>query len=254
MKNIFYILIAIFVLLPTQASAALEIVSFTPDLVYNNDCQLQLEYSLQVVPASIAITSNYFVSVVPASDAEIQDIPVPAFPGDGIIPTQTVTLTGLGTGDYQVKILENGPAITGQYSTNDLFVPSCESGSTNNSSSNTNNPSSANTQNPSTSVTQNPDMEIPIENPISVGTIPELIQKALEGIIKIGIPLLVVMIIYAGVLYIFAAGNVAKLKSAHDAFLYTLLGGAILLGAWALAQLIQSTLVDLTAYTSGFFL
>ena len=240
-------------LLPIQARAALVVNSFIPDLTFTQSCQLQLEYSLSVVPNSVTTGNSYFVTIVPVvngvlQSAQGQDTGI-NIPANGILVNQTLTLSGFVGGDYQVKIIENtsNQSFVGQYGVNDLSLPSC-------TSSNTNNPSSGNTQDPSVTTSQSPDMEIPIDNPISVGTIPDLIQKVLEGIIKIGIPLLVVMIVYAGALYIFAAGNVAKLKSAHDAFLYTLLGGAILLGAWALAQLIQSTLIDLTAYTSSFFL
>jgi hypothetical protein len=91
-------------------------------------------------------------------------------------------------------------------------------------------------------------MEVPIENPINVTSIPQLIKKVLEAMIKIGIPLLVIMIVYSGALYLFARGNQTKIGAAHDMFLYTLVGGAILLGAWALSELIYDTLIDLTAF------
>jgi hypothetical protein len=95
--------------------------------------------------------------------------------------------------------------------------------------------------------------EINIENPISINSVPELIEKVFEFLIKIGIPLLVVMIVYSGWLYLFARGNPGEIKKAHDMFLYTLIGGAILLSAWAIAQLIHSTLIDLTASIVTFF-
>jgi len=42
-----------------------------------------------------------------------------------------------------------------------------------------------------------------------------------------------------------ARGNPESLKKAKDALLYSVLGAAILLGAWAIAQLISDTVLKL---------
>jgi hypothetical protein len=79
-------------------------------------------------------------------------------------------------------------------------------------------------------------------NPIpGIGSIPEFIKMVLEGAIKIGIPLIALAIIYAGFLFVFARGNSEKLGKAKDALLYSIIGGAILLGSWAIAQFISNT-------------
>lgn len=81
-----------------------------------------------------------------------------------------------------------------------------------------------------------------IHNPLGDTTdIPELIQKALQGALKIGVPIVALAIIYSGFLFVFAMGNPEKLKKAKDALLYTLIGAAILLGSWAIATLIVTT-------------
>lgn len=135
-----------------------------------------------------------------------------------------------------------------------VSVDSCQqSDSDTNTSTNTNtntttSTSESNSQSGGSNFSAGSEEAVNINNPISVNSIPEFIKKALELIIKIGIPLLVIMIVYSGAMYILAAGNATKLEHAHDSLLYTLVGGAILLGAWALAQLIQSTLIDLTAF------
>lgn len=82
-------------------------------------------------------------------------------------------------------------------------------------------------------------------NPINSNTINEFIKKILEGAIKIGIPIIALAIIYCGFLFVAARGNSEKLKKAKDAITYTLIGAAILLGAWALAQLISETVLSL---------
>ncbi|MBI2631091.1 hypothetical protein HYW73_02645 [Candidatus Nomurabacteria bacterium] len=86
-----------------------------------------------------------------------------------------------------------------------------------------------------------------INNPLcgTAGSIPELIQKILEGALKIGIPLLALAVIYSGFLFVAARGNSEKLGKAKDTLLYTLIGGAILLGSWAIAELIANTVTSL---------
>jgi hypothetical protein len=83
-------------------------------------------------------------------------------------------------------------------------------------------------------------------NPIpSVTSIPNLIQTILEGVLKIGIPVVALAIIYCGFLFVFARGKPEELKKAKDALLYTLIGAAILLGSWAIAQMISATVTGL---------
>jgi hypothetical protein len=87
-----------------------------------------------------------------------------------------------------------------------------------------------------------------IVNPIpAVTSIPGLIHRILEGILKIGIPFLALAIIYSGFLFITARGNSEKLEKAKDSLLYTIIGGAILLGSWAIAQMIESTILGITS-------
>ena len=84
-----------------------------------------------------------------------------------------------------------------------------------------------------------------IINPISENTIPAFIQTILVGALKIGIPIVALAIIYCGFLFVFARGNSEKLGKAKDALLYTIIGAAILLGAWAIAKLISATVLAL---------
>ena len=80
-----------------------------------------------------------------------------------------------------------------------------------------------------------------IENPINAQTLDGLIKTILEGILKIGIPIIALAIIYCGFLFVSARGNPESIKKAKDALIYTLIGAAILLGAWAIALLIKNT-------------
>lgn len=80
---------------------------------------------------------------------------------------------------------------------------------------------------------------------VSAGSIPDLIKNILQGALTIGIPVIALAIIYCGFLFVFARGNSEKLGKAKDALLYTLIGAAILLGSWAIATMIQSTVTAL---------
>jgi hypothetical protein len=85
-----------------------------------------------------------------------------------------------------------------------------------------------------------------IVNPIpSVTSVPGLIQKILTGVLKVGIPVVALAVIYCGFLFVFARGNSEKLTKAKDALLWTLIGAAVLLGSWALAQMISTTMLAL---------
>ena len=84
-------------------------------------------------------------------------------------------------------------------------------------------------------------------NPLGGGpaNIPDFIRALLEGVLKIGIPVVALAIIYCGFLFVSARGNSEKLTKAKSALLYTLIGAAILLGSWAIAQMISATITGL---------
>jgi len=85
-----------------------------------------------------------------------------------------------------------------------------------------------------------------ITNPLgNINNINDLIKTLLEGLIRIGMPIIALAIIYSGFLFVFARGNSEKLTKAKDALLYTLIGAAILLGSWGIAQLISDTVLSL---------
>ena len=89
------------------------------------------------------------------------------------------------------------------------------------------------------------DSPVKIENPIGADSINGLIKTILEGVIKIGMPIIALAIIYCGFLFVSARGKPESIKKAKDALLYTLIGAAILIGSWAIAQLISETVLAL---------
>jgi hypothetical protein len=87
-----------------------------------------------------------------------------------------------------------------------------------------------------------------IVNPIpNVTSIPGLIQTILTGVLTIGIPIVALAVIYSGFLFVFARGNPEKLTKAKDALLWTIVGAAVLLGSWAIAQMISATVTGLSS-------
>lgn len=89
---------------------------------------------------------------------------------------------------------------------------------------------------------------VQLKNPLGTNgpaTIPAFIEKLLTGVLKIGIPVVALAVIYCGFLFVSARGNTEKLGKAKDSLLYTLIGAAILLGSWAIAQLISNTVLAL---------
>lgn len=92
-------------------------------------------------------------------------------------------------------------------------------------------------------------LDVTIDNPLKtdIDTLPEFIEEVLRIVLKIGIPIITLFIIYAGLLFVMAAGNPEKLKKAKETLLWTLVGAAVLLGAWVIAEAIQGTLTQLGA-------
>jgi hypothetical protein len=89
------------------------------------------------------------------------------------------------------------------------------------------------------------DQPVTIVNPIHAETINGLIKTILIGVIKIGIPVITLAVVYCGFLFVSAQGNSEKLSEAKRALVYTLIGAAILLGSWAIAQLVSDTVLAL---------
>lgn len=77
-------------------------------------------------------------------------------------------------------------------------------------------------------------------------SVPGLIKTFLEGALRIGMPVVALAVVYCGFLFVSARGNPEKLTKAKDALVWTLIGAAILLGSWAIAEMIEETVLDLT--------
>jgi hypothetical protein len=85
-----------------------------------------------------------------------------------------------------------------------------------------------------------------IANPISSKTFAEFVTKILNAVIQIGYVAIVFFIVYAGFLFVSARGNEEQLKKAKTAFLWTIVGSAIILGAFVLQKAIENTIKEIS--------
>lgn len=90
-----------------------------------------------------------------------------------------------------------------------------------------------------------------INNPLSseLDTIPKFIEKILEIVLLIGVPIVTLAIIYSGFLFVTASGNSEKLKKAKQTLLYTLIGAALLLGSFVISKAIVGTVEEIKSTT-----
>ena len=79
-------------------------------------------------------------------------------------------------------------------------------------------------------------------NTLGTTDIMVFLKKALLALVNLLIPIIVLFYIIVGLMFITARGAPEKLKVAKTAFLYVTIGSAVVLGAWALAEMIQTTI------------
>ena len=88
---------------------------------------------------------------------------------------------------------------------------------------------------------------VSITNPLKgdIDTVPALIAEIIRIIVLIAVPIITLAIIYAGFLFVQARGNSEKLKEARSTLVAVLIGAAIILGAWVIAEAIGGTVDEL---------
>lgn len=83
-------------------------------------------------------------------------------------------------------------------------------------------------------------------NPLKDGvdSLPGLLGLVLDIMVQIGTTIVIIAIIYAGFLYTTARGNERQITKAHTVIKGVLIGSAIILGAFVIAQVIKETAED----------
>jgi hypothetical protein len=86
-------------------------------------------------------------------------------------------------------------------------------------------------------------IQFKLENPLKGSTtINGFLEKVLDAVVLLLTPVIVVMLLWTGFLFVKAQGNGEALESAKKSLLWTLVGAAIVLGAKGLAVAIGSTI------------
>ena len=78
-----------------------------------------------------------------------------------------------------------------------------------------------------------------IDNPLKFDSFAAIIQEIARIATLVGLPVAVLFIVYSGFLYVTARGKETKVKKAHDVFLWSIVGTAIILGAYAISKAIE---------------
>lgn len=85
------------------------------------------------------------------------------------------------------------------------------------------------------------ELNIAVKNPLGdKKEIKDIVAAILKIIAEIALPIVIVMVIYSGFLYVIARGKPEAIAKAHKSLTWTLIGAAILLGA----QLISTVLIE----------
>ena len=91
-------------------------------------------------------------------------------------------------------------------------------------------------------------LDFQLKNPLAgsgVNTITDFVKRLLDIVLTIGVPIIAVFIILAGFQFVTARGNPAKIDKAKENLFGVMIGAAILLGAWVLANALGETVNEL---------
>jgi hypothetical protein len=81
-----------------------------------------------------------------------------------------------------------------------------------------------------------------LENPLKFGTITEFVKAILGAIMYLGLPIIALVVIMAGLQFILARGNSGKIEEAKQNLMFVVIGMGIFLGAWALTGIVANTI------------
>jgi len=89
---------------------------------------------------------------------------------------------------------------------------------------------------------------VQIQNPLNsnLSTVPAFMAAILDIVVKIGAPIAVLMVVYSGFLFVTARGSDEGLTKAKKALVWTIIGTMILLGAQIIANVISTTIDEIT--------
>lgn len=86
-----------------------------------------------------------------------------------------------------------------------------------------------------------------LKNPLNVDSIEDLISGILNIVLILAVPVIVFFIIYAGFLYATARGNAEQVKKATTALTYAIIGGVLIIGSVAIAEIVKQLVYSFQA-------
>lgn len=89
---------------------------------------------------------------------------------------------------------------------------------------------------------------IHLNNPLGdkINNLPAFIYMVLDIVFQIGAVVAVLILMYVGFMFVSARGDPEKLQTARRAFLYTVIGIALLLGGKLIASVIGNTIIQVS--------
>ncbi|NCN52374.1 hypothetical protein GW943_01030 [Candidatus Parcubacteria bacterium] len=90
---------------------------------------------------------------------------------------------------------------------------------------------------------------VKLTNPLSSSenyNLTDFLKSVIAIILVFAIPIIVLFIMYAGFLFVTARGEPAQIQKARAALTWAVIGGVIVLGAWAILEVIQGTITAIT--------
>ena len=82
-------------------------------------------------------------------------------------------------------------------------------------------------------------------NPLKTDSFTSLMENISQLAVQIGIPIAALFIIYSGLKLVTAKGNEENIKKAKTGLTWAIIGSGILIGAWTIMKILQSTVESL---------
>ncbi len=76
-------------------------------------------------------------------------------------------------------------------------------------------------------------------------SIPACLELLFKSAVNVAFPVAVVCILWSGFLFVSAGGDPAKIKTARETLLWSIIGLTVVIGAWALAVAFQESIIAL---------
>jgi hypothetical protein len=80
-----------------------------------------------------------------------------------------------------------------------------------------------------------------VTNPLESDNIGQFLEDVLDTITTLSVPVIALMIIYAGFMFVTAGGDEGQIEDAKKTALYTAIGAAIILGAELIVTVLENT-------------